>query len=169
MDPTLSISVIPDLAGHWAGHYLQEGQSHPIAMEVIQDGERIRGTMRDRDTLAISDGSSDRELVEVLDEIFQSPGGDPIEVLSNLPALSTLEGHIDGKTVYFLKRYQGSHSFHIWQGDNELQVDLGEHRVHYRGTTDDCCAKIRGEWWIEDEGEEEDCGTFELNRIGMYN
>ena len=58
------------LSGQWTGIYFQHDRPHPIALEVVQDGERLTGLMRD--------GHTDQEssFFQVAAEAGLPPGAD---------------------------------------------------------------------------------------------
>src|SRR5262245_55321328 len=107
-----------DLGGRWEGYYEQHGRRHPIALELAQEGKRLRGTMHDGETVteksvfetAVEAGlppGADEQIIQALREQFPDTHGQPVRARSELPALSSVEGHVEGGAVYFLKTYRG--------------------------------------------------------------
>ncbi len=43
-----------NLSGHCDGNYYQHNSAHPLSLELIQEGERLTGSMRD--------GKTDKEI-----------------------------------------------------------------------------------------------------------
>jgi hypothetical protein len=151
-----------NLTGRWEGHYYQHGQGHPISMELIQEGDRLRGTMRDGDTVsqksvfetAVDAGlppGADEQIVDSLREMFPHLGRAPIRARSELPPDSIIEGQVEGRTVTFMKTYQGEHFVGYEVGEERVGVTIEGHSVHYRGRLTDEGRGLEGDWWIDQE------------------
>lgn len=147
----------PDLTGAWRGHYVQAGREHGISMRVAQRGQSLVGAMRDDETLWISHDTLVREGAE--------PVSHPVDVVTELPADSVLEGDVLGRAVSFVKRYRGTHTFTLLLGDQSVSASVEGHKVLYRGELDDSGRVLRGEWTIPtSDGEDGESGAFELRR-----
>jgi hypothetical protein len=150
----------PDLTGRWVGHYGQQGRDYPITADFAQAGEHLSGSMRD--------GRPDREctVFEATSEAGLPPGADeqiearlremvpdcpsgPIRYVSHLPPESVLEGQCTGRTVRFLKTYQGTSFGGYRVGDKLVGVQRANHGVHYKGRLSADGRVIEGRWWIE--------------------
>ncbi|MBK9387836.1 MAG: hypothetical protein IPN34_23720 [Planctomycetes bacterium] len=147
-----------DLSGTWRGHYLQARARYGIAMEVAQEGARLRGRMRDEHTLIAGTEKLRGD----------DPGEDPTdyELLITLPEHSEIEGEVDGDRVSFVKRYLGKHTARALSERNELEVEIDGHHVLYAGHIEEGGAVLRGFWRIPPAfpGERGDTDRFELHR-----
>jgi hypothetical protein len=169
----------PELSGRWAGHYHQHGQVHPISMELTQQGEGLRGTMHDGQTVteksvfevAVEAGlepGADERIAQSLRAMFPESPNAPIRARSELAPLSLLEGHVRGRDVYFLKRYLGECFFGYQVGDRRVGQTTDAHAVHYRGRLAGDGRSLAGRWWIDTEtpgGVVRTEGEFELRRV----
>jgi hypothetical protein len=167
-----------DLTGRWAGHYSQHGEKHAIAAELTQQGEVLRGSMRDSDILsersvfetAVEAGlppGADEQIERSLRELFPDARNARIRATTSLPAVSVLLGHVQGRTVYLLKTYQGEHFVGYRVGDHRVGNTISGHAVHYQGELDEDGSVLKGQWWIEqsiDGGIARATGSFELRR-----
>ena len=166
------------LSGQWTGIYFQHDRPHPIALEVVQDGERLTGLMRDGHTdressvfqVAAEAGlppGADEQIVAQLHELFPDTPADSIRYVSHLPSESPIEGWVDGPTVYFLKTYEGAHFGGYKVGDRIVGHLVESHAVHYKGKLSSDGRAIEGRWWIETESEPggaKNEGSFLLER-----
>jgi hypothetical protein len=151
---------LPNLTGHWTGYYVQRDEQHLIAAEFHQDGESVTGSMFDRDT------TRDESLFEMAARSGWAPGQDeqitrwireqipdqpfaPIRAVSRMPAHSTLEGHIQGREVYFLKTMRGEHFVGYRVGNKEIGITIRRHTVHYKGHLSEDGRSLEGRWWID--------------------
>jgi hypothetical protein len=158
------MSSTSDLTGRWTGHYLQQGREYPITAHFTQDGEHLSGTMHD--------GHPDREsaFFEATAEAGLPPGADeqieaqlrelvpdapagPIRYVSHLPTESVLEGRCDGRTVSFLKTYEGTSFGGYKVGERLVGTHKEGHAVHYEGRLSPDGLLIEGWWWIDPEAE----------------
>ena len=170
-----------DLTGRWQGSYSQYGRPHPITAELLQAGDALSGTMHDGETvtekslfeLALEAGlppGADEQIEQSLREMFPDARSARVRSKSELPALSTLDGHVRGQIVSFVKQYQGE-SFHGYQVGDRLVGETKEgHAVHYRGEISDNEMSIAGRWWIDQEtprGVVRIEGEFELSRVSF--
>jgi hypothetical protein len=168
------------MTGRWVGHYLQRGREYPITADVVQAGQRLSGTMRD--------GSPDRECspFEAACEAGLPPGADeqieaklrqmvpdagagPIRFVSHLPAAAVLEGTRRGKTVAFLKTYQGTSFGGYKVGEKLVGIQMDGHAVHYEGQLSPNGLEIEGRWWIDADpayAMPRTEGLFMLRRMG---
>jgi len=167
-----------DLTGPWAGHYSQHGQEHCISADFTQQGEQLRGRMRDRDTVseksvfetALDAGlppGADEQIERSLRELFPDVGGARVRATSQLPSDSVLVGHVEGRAVYFLKTYQGEHFVGYQVGGHRIGNVIKGHAVHYQGRLSQDGRTLEGRWWIEQdlaEGVGRAEGTFTLRR-----
>lgn len=133
------------LTGTWSGYYEQSGCRHGISMQVVQRGQSFVGAMRDEDTVLAS-----RELVRT-----RSGNGDATElvgeaeVLSTLPERSIVEGEVTGRTVAFVKQYQGTSTTSIRVGNRKtVSIEVPGHQVFYRGAVDASGDEVAGTWSI---------------------
>jgi hypothetical protein len=149
-----------DLTGRWLGHYAQHGREHPIWADLVQEGTRLSGSMRD--------GQPDREssVFEAALDAGLPPGADeqieaklrqalpdaprgPIRYVSHLPPESVLTGRCSGDVVSFLKTYQGTSFGGYKVGDRLVGVEVAGHGVHYEGRLSPDGQVIDGRWWID--------------------
>lgn len=142
-----------DLTGAWHGHYEQHGSRHGMAMNVVQKGESLVGSMRDDETLWMSHDTLVREGDEKTSH--------PVDVLTELPAESVIEGEVQGRAVTFVKSYRGTHRFTVWLREHSVSSQVDGHQVQYRGEADVEGRIVRGEWSILGGG---GSGAFELRR-----
>jgi len=168
-----------DLSGAWAGHYYQTGTAHPIRMDLVQEGDRLRGSMRDSDTeseksvfeAALDAGlqpGADEQIVASLRELFPEERDAPIRATSRLPALSLIEGTARGRQVEFTKTYQGEHFVGYRVGGQQFGLTVEQHAVHYRGEVSADGASLEGRWWIDPAPAAHVVrteGNFELRRV----
>jgi hypothetical protein len=79
------MSTSLNLTGRWLGHYQQHDRAHLITAEFLQAGERLTGSMRDRETqseysvfqLAAEQGlppGADEQIVAALREMVPDAG-----------------------------------------------------------------------------------------------
>ncbi|MCK5942047.1 MAG: hypothetical protein KAI24_08775 [Planctomycetes bacterium] len=152
-----------DISGRWRGHYEQDGGRHGISMEVAQRGGSFVGRMRDEDTVL-----SGTAKVPTIDEQGTENGSVDFETMGVLPEFSIVEGDVDGRSVAFVKRYEGTHSVVAWIDEGEeAQFEIPGHLVHYQGELVDDGSKLTGEWRIrcgDERGDGDAVGTFELIR-----
>jgi hypothetical protein len=167
-----------DLTGRWAGHYQQHGHAHPLAAELTQTGDRLTGTMRDEETTfessvfeaAMEAGlppGADEQIIIRLRGLFPESPRAPVRSATELPATSVLEGTVRGRTVSFLKTYEGEHFSGYRVGDQRVGVMIPRHEVHYQGHVSDDGTAFEGRWWIEpgpELGGRRTEGSFVLRR-----
>jgi hypothetical protein len=146
-----------DLTGTWSGHYCQNSGRHGIRMQVIQRGQSFVGRMQDASTVLAG-----REQIPV-------DGGQPTmaEVMSTLPADSTVEGEVEGRVVTFLKSYRGKATTDLWVPDRgSMTFEFPGHQVHYLGTLDATGTVLSGSWHIlGPDGVAPQRDRFELRRV----
>ncbi len=168
------------LTGQWTGYYVQRDKRRDLAADLTQVGDRLRGGMRDLETqfelsvfeMAVEGGlppGADELIVSRLRRQFPELPAEPIRAAMSLPSRSSLEGHVRGRTVYFLKTYQGEAFSGYRIGDHKVGVQLAGHAVHYKGVlaADGNC--IEGTWWMDAQpqiGVPRAEGIFVLTRQG---
>jgi hypothetical protein len=147
-----------DLSGSWQGHYLQSGGRHGISMRVVQRGQSFVGHMHDASTILAGRTRMQTE----------NSGTTEVELLSTLPADSTVEGEVDGRRVTFMKSYRGKATTSVFVPDRgPMQFEFPGHQVHYIGILDDSGHVLHGHWSIPGpEGTKPQRDHFELRRIG---
>jgi hypothetical protein len=175
---TESTGSVLSLTGSWIGHYMQRDRVRGIAADLQQEGERLSGQMRDAETvfelsifeLAAECGlppGADEQIVSALREQFPDEPRAPIRAVSSLASDSLLEGSVRGRTVTFLKTYQGE-AFHGYRvGGREVGTRVAGHSVHYRGQISADGQTLEGHWWIDPEPDRTTRrteGTFVLRR-----
>jgi hypothetical protein len=149
------------LTGTWSGYYEQSGCRHGISMQVVQRGQSFVGAMRDEDTVLAS-----RELLRTR----PAGGGTEMigeaEVLSTLPERSIVEGEVTGRTVAFVKQYQGTSTTSIRVGNRKtVSIEVPDHQVSYRGALDASGEEMVGTWSIPSRGNgRSQRGRFVLRR-----
>jgi hypothetical protein len=167
-----------NITGTWVGHYVQRDHPHGISANLVQTGNTIHGSMRDRDNenecslyeATASAGlppGADEQIAARLRELVPDEPRGPIRYVSYLPPDSILEGSVKGREVYFLKRYQGAHFGGYRVGDKRVGTEIPEHQVHYLGYADAERMTIEGTWWIDPRpeiGGRRTEGTFVLRR-----
>ena len=147
------------LTGEWEGYYTQSGEKHPIRATVVQDGDRISGTMLDAETdfdRSLFDAAraaglppgSDETIDASLRRSFPAVGRGPIRAKSRLPADSQLEGSVDGDQVTFTKTYQGEHFVGYQVGDEEIGSSSEGHSVEYWGRISEDGSRMEGRWTV---------------------
>ena len=149
-----------NLTGRWTGHYIHWGDEHPITADLFQEGKNLSGSMVDGQCdkeyslfqVAAEAGlppGADEEIEAAIRRIVPDATADPVRYVSHLPNQSILKGACKGRTVYFLKTYQGKAFSGHRIGDRFLGMEKEGHKVHYEGqlSPDDC--EIDGRWWIE--------------------
>jgi hypothetical protein len=165
-----------DLTGRWIGHYFQHGQAHSIVAVLLQDGERLTGSMRDGQTdheysvfeIALKEGlppGADEQIVEKLREVVPDVPSRQIRYVSHLPSDAILEGRCRGRTVSLLKTYQGVSFGGYRVGDKLIGVEMEGQAVHYEGRLSPDGRTIEGRWWIDarpEAGTQRAEGDFEL-------
>ncbi len=169
--------VSRQLTGDWEGYYTQSGKKHAISAALVQQGDRISGTMRDAETefarslfdAALQAGlppGSDEMIDARLRQMYPESGRRPIRAKSRLPAGSQLDGFVQGDQVTFTKTYQGPHFVGYQIGDQEVGSERESHSVEYWGRISEDCSRIEGLWKIYEpqspKGFAE--GTFRLTR-----
>lgn len=145
-----------DLTGTWQGYYLQGGGRHGITMRVVQRGQSFVGHMHDSSTILAgstrmqTDGDTSTE----------------VELLSTLPADSTVEGEVEGHRVVFVKNYRGKATTSVFVPDRgPMQFEFPGHQVKYVGTLDGAGRILHGHWSIPGPvGSKLQRDQFELRR-----
>jgi hypothetical protein len=164
------------LTGRWVGHYVQRGQRHPIEAELIHNGERLSGTMRDLETdfemsvfeLAAESGlppGADEAIIAWLRRNCPGNANRPIRAAMSVPSGSSLEGTLRGRMVQFVKTYQGDSFCGYQVGEERVGRSVAGHTVQYRGELSEDGTRIEGAWWIDanpQEGVRRSEGTFVL-------
>jgi hypothetical protein len=167
-----------NLSGRWEGFYSQHNRPHPISLELVQEGDQLSGSMRDRETdressvfeAAMDAGlppGADEQIVARLGQMFPDAAADSIRYVSHLPAESSIEGWVRGDVVYFLKTYSGTHMGGYKVGEQLVGQVIESHCVHYQGKLAQGGNVIEGRWWIESEGGQgvaRNEGSFEFKR-----
>jgi hypothetical protein len=153
-----------ELTGRWVGHYLQRGQQFPITADLKQVGQRVSGSMHDgrpdRECSTFEAAcdaglppGADEQIEAKLREAVPDAAAGPIRYVSHLPTASALEGRCSGKTVYFVKTYQGTSFGGYKVGDKLVGVQKDGHAVHYEGYLSSDGLVIEGRWWIDADQE----------------
>ena len=166
------------LTGEWEGYYTQSGRRRAIRATVVQDGDRISGTMLDAETdfdRSLFDAAreaglppgSDETIDASLRRLHPAVGGGPIRAKSRLPADSRLEGSVDGDRVTFTKTYKGEHFIGYQVGDREIGSAREGHSVEYWGRITEDGNRIEGRWTIYSTESPKGFldGTFLLERV----
>src|SRR5262249_42677146 len=157
---------------------VQRDQRREIVAELSQDGDDLTGSMRDLQTefelsvfeMAVEGGlppGADEQIVSLLRKRFPDQAAAPIRVAMTLPAESVLERTVGGRTVYFLKVYQGEAFSGYRIGTRREGRTLENHSVHYRGQLSADGQFIEGTWWIDADPRHRTPraeGTFRLQR-----
>jgi hypothetical protein len=176
---TLTMSASIELTGRWVGHYLQRGRKYPITAELVQDGQRLSGSMHDGQPdrecstfeVACEGGlppGADEQIEAQLRALIPDARGGPIRYVSHLPAAAVLEGACRGQTVSFLKSYQGTSFGGFKVGDKLVGMQNDDHAVHYEGQLSSDGLVIEGRWWIDADpkyGTQRTEGLFKLRRL----
>jgi hypothetical protein len=153
-----------DVTGRWVGHYAQYSETHGIAADLVQTGQRLAGTMSDlapkREQtvfeVALQAGwppGADEQIIAQLRELFPDAPRAPIRYLNEMPAASTLAGKIEGRAVSFLKTYEGEYRTGYLVGDRFVGETISQHEVHYQGRLSADGTEIEGKWWIQRDTE----------------
>jgi hypothetical protein len=111
-------------------------------------------------------GADEQIDANVREMVPGAPAG-PIRYVSHLPTDSVLKGRRMGKTVYFLKTYQGTSFGGFKVGDQVLGRENAGHAVHYEGQLSSDGHVIEGQWWIDPDpayGARRTEGLFALRR-----
>jgi hypothetical protein len=148
------------LTGHWAGYYIQRDRRRELTAHLTQAGDRLHGAMQDLQTqfeqsvfeMAVDGGlppGADEKIVARLRRHFPELPADPVRAATALPPRSSLEGHVRGRTVYFLKTYQGEAFSGYRVGRHTVGVSLAGHVVHYKGVVSGDGRTIEGKWWMD--------------------
>jgi hypothetical protein len=167
-----------DVTGRWSGNYVQRDQSRQIVAALTQAGEDLTGSMHDQQTefeqsvfeMAVEGGlppGADEQIVSQLRKQFPDDPNAPIRVAMTLPPDSVLEGTVRGRTIYFLKIYQGEAFSGYRIGERRVGMTVASHGVHYRGQVSPDGQVIEGTWWIDPDprrGTRRSEGTFRLQR-----
>jgi hypothetical protein len=167
-----------NITGLWAGDYWQHGRPQPIVANLVQEGERLTGSMRDGVTdkeysvteLAFEAGlppGGDEQIVDRLRKMFPDAPATEIRYVTHLPPESALEGSVKGAEVYFKKTYEGTHYGGYQIGDKLVGYQNAAHVVHYGGRVSSNGEEIDGKWWIENtlgHGPRLGEGSFTLRR-----
>jgi hypothetical protein len=153
-----------DVTGRWVGHYGQFSQTHAIAADLVQTGARLAGTMadltpkRERSVFeaAVEAGwppGADEQIIAQLRELFPDAPRAPIRYLNEMPASSVLAGKVEGRSVSFLKTYEGELRSGYLVGDRFVGETIPRHAVHYEGRLSADSTEIEGKWWIPQDRE----------------
>jgi len=156
----MSAEAGPGLTGRWAGHYEQRDQRRAVVADLRQEGDALTGTMRDEQTefemtlyeMAAECGlppGADEQILGALRQQFPERAKERIRALMTLPADSSLEGQVRGRTVAFRKTYRGEAFSGYRVGEERVGVSVKGHAVEYRGTLAEGGDLIEGTWWIE--------------------
>jgi hypothetical protein len=166
------------LTGRWSGHDVQRDQERVVWAEFLHQGERLTGSMHDAQShfelsvfeMAAEKGlppGADEQIVSALRQQFPDEPNAPIRALSILPADSLIEGKVRGRTVEFLKVYQGEAFSGYRVGNKQVGVTQSRHSVSYRGDISPDGNTIEGRWWITRDpaqGTRPSEGSFLLRR-----
>jgi hypothetical protein len=172
------MSSLSDLTGRWIGHYRHHGQEYPITANLVQAGEGLSGSMRDGHPdfeFSVFEAAAEAGLPPGADEQIEAslreavPGAPtaPIRYVSHLPPDSVLAGRCSGRSVYFLKTYQGTSFGGYKVGDQLLGIRKDGHAVHYEGQLSPDGRQIEGRWAIDADpelGTRRSEGHFTLRR-----
>ena len=172
-----------NLTGVWEGHYFHNwitGElvpidessrwAFPIRLMVTQDGDNLFGSMTDlssyheitfREQLELSKKSMTWIQKQNARRVLDSNPDLLIRV--ELPADSSIEGHVDGREVVFTKTYHGRTST-IWIGrTSETIYKVDSPPVNYFGTLSDEEDLIIGRFDVS-MGRDSSKGRFQLRR-----
>jgi hypothetical protein len=144
----------------------------------VQSKERLTGSMRDAQTesecsifeMALAAGlqpGSDEQIVASLRAMFPDTPQAQLRSANRLPSQSFLEGSVTGRSVTFIKKYQGDSFSGFRVGDRYVGAVISDHAVHYQGLLNDDATRIEGKWWIPPNPEQGGIGCngfFILNR-----
>ena len=169
-----------DLTGSWEGHYVQHDRPSPIRAELIQQGDRLTGTMRDIqpetdlsvEQVAAEAGlppGADEQIVARLRSLFPEAPAARVRYVAQQPPESSLEGSVHGSAVEFVKTYRGAHFSGYAVGDTLVGHQIEGHAVHYEGGISPDGCEIEGKWWIgppRGYGPRHGEGAFRLRREG---
>src|SRR5262245_42161614 len=136
-----------NVTGRWVGHYLQRGEEHPITADLLEVDGRLSGFMYDgqpdRDYSVFQAAAeaglppgADEQIEARLREMVPDAAPGPVRYVSHLPHNSILQGRRTGRTVSFLKTYQGTAFGGYQVGDRLVGVQTVDHAVHYEGQLD---------------------------------
>ena len=148
------------LTGRWAGYYLQRDKRRELKADLTQAGDKFRGAMQDLQTqfelsvfeMAAEGGlppGADEKIVSRIRRQYPELPAAPIKAAMSLPSGSVLEGHVLGRTVYFLKTYLGEAFSGYRVGQHKVGVNLSGHAVHYKGALSSDGNTIEGNWWVD--------------------
>jgi len=147
-------------------------------VDLVQAGDRLTGSMRDEDTCSevsvfqvaaeagLAPGADEQIVAALRDLVPDAPSG-PVRYVTHLPADSVLDGRVEGRTVSFLKTYQGTHLGGYRVGETFVGSQVTNHAVHYRGEVSPDGTTIEGTWWIDPDpkgGTRRAEGGFTLRR-----
>jgi hypothetical protein len=169
-----------DVTGRWVGHYVQRGKEFPISAELSHVGDRLTGSMRDGQTdhensvfeavaAAGLPPGADEQVVARLRQMVPDAASGTVRSFARLPAGARLEGHVSGRTISFLKTYQGTSFGGYRVGDKLIGCERPGHSVHYEGQLTADGSTIAGRWWIDPGPETRSPrleGEFRLGRVG---
>jgi hypothetical protein len=96
---------------------------------------------------------ADEKIVSRIRKQFPELPPEPIRAAMSLPSHSALVGHVRGRTVYFLKTYQGEAFSGYRIGNHKIGVTLAGHSVHYKGQLSIDGNRIEGTWWVDAQPE----------------
>jgi hypothetical protein len=154
------MSLSLDLTGRWVGHYVQNDQEHPITADLVQLADRLSGSMYDgrpdRECSVFEAAcqaglppGTDEQIAANLRQMVPAVPGAPIRYVAHVPTNSVLEGRRSGRTVSFLKTYQGISFDGYKVGDQLVGIQKDAHAVHYEGQLSPDGLVIEGRWWID--------------------
>src|SRR5262249_13192799 len=147
--------------------------------DLVQSAERLTGMMHDLQPeidQSVSESAleaglppgSDEQIVARLREMVPQSETAPVRHVTKLPENSTIEGWVRGRTVSWMKTYQGIHFGGYRVGDTLVGMQVENHRVQYEGELNADGESIEGRWWIEHDGDgptrRRAEGTFYLDR-----
>jgi hypothetical protein len=130
-------------------------------MELSQEGDVILGRMDDASTsfessvseLVMAEGlppGADEQIVAHVRSMCPDSDHLPVRAEVRRPKTSVVAGEVTGRSVWFLKRYQGPFFAGYRVGDLRVGVTGEDQEVRFQGVVSDDGTQIEGRWRIPD-------------------